>query len=66
MDERRLRGSSPRGLFDDAEVARRFQRRLREVGPPGGYARPAFHYDESGYPIERTSFADRVRRLITG
>jgi hypothetical protein len=67
MDDRRPQGRSPQRLFDDAEVARRFQRRLREVGPPGGYGRPAFEYDESGYPIERhTSLADRVRRLITG
>ena len=67
MDERRLPGRSAQRLFDDAEVARRFQRRLRDVRPPGGYGRTAFVYDESGYPIERhTSLADRVRRLITG
>jgi hypothetical protein len=67
--DRRLRGRTESGhsLFDDADVARRFQRRLREVGPPGGYARPALQYDESGYPIEhRTTLVDRVRRLITG
>jgi hypothetical protein len=69
MDDRRLRGRSGTGqsLFDDAAVARRFQRRLREVGPPGGYSRSPIEYDESGYPIEpRTSLAERVRRLITG
>jgi hypothetical protein len=69
MDDRRLprRTESGHSLFDDAAVARRFQRRLREVGPPGGSTRPALQYDESGYPIERrTSMADRVRRLITG
>jgi hypothetical protein len=67
MDERRLPGRSAQRLFDDAEVARRFQRRLREVGPPGGDSRPAFEYDESGFPIERqTNLAARVRRLITG
>lgn len=67
MDERRLPGRGGQRLFDDAEVARRFQRRLRAVGPPGGYERTAFEYDESGYPIERqTTLAARVRRLITG
>ncbi|MEA2369298.1 MAG: hypothetical protein QOG41_434 [Thermoleophilaceae bacterium] len=67
MEERRLPGRSAQQLFDDAEMARRFQRRLREVGPPGGHARAAFEYDESGYPIERnTGLAARVRRLITG
>ena len=67
MDERRPHGRSAQRLSDDAEAARRFQRQLREVRPPGGYGRPAFVYDESGYPIERhTSLADRVRRLITG
>jgi hypothetical protein len=66
MDERRLPGRSGRRLFNETEAARRFQRRLREVRPPSG-VRPAFVYDESGYPIERqTSLADRVRRLITG
>jgi hypothetical protein len=69
MDDRRL-PRTPQGgqeLFGDAAVARRFQRRLREVAPHDGYARPALQYDESGYPIERrTSLADRVRRLITG
>ena len=66
MAEPRLPGRSAQRLFDDAEVARRFQRRLREV-EPGDHARPAFVYDESGYPIERqTSLAARVRRLITG
>ena len=65
-DDRRLRGRAESGhsLSDDAAVARRFQRRLREVRPPG---RPALQYDESGYPIDgRTTLADRVRRLITG
>ena len=69
MEERRVsrRAETGNSLFDDAAVARRFQRRLRDVGPPGGYARPALQYDESGYPIEsRTSLAERVRRLITG
>ena len=67
MDERRVSTSGTQRLFDDAETARRFQRRLRVVGPPGGSGRPDLHYDESGYPIERqTSLADRVRRLITG
>jgi len=68
MDQRRLHGESEYGrrLFDDAAVARRFQRRLREVAPPGGY-RTQVLYDESGYPLERhTSLTDRVRRLITG
>jgi hypothetical protein len=68
-DDRRLhsRTASGQRLFDDAAVARRFQRRLREVGPAGGYPRTALHYDESGYPIDsRTSLADRVRKLITG
>ena len=68
-DDRRLRSRTESGhsLFEDAALARRFQRRLREVGPPGGHPRPALQYDESGYPIERnTSLADRVRRLITG
>ena len=69
MDDRRFRARSEgtQRLFDDAAAARRFQRRLRDVAPTGGYARPAIQYDESGYPIEdRTSLADRVRRLITG
>jgi hypothetical protein len=68
-DDRRLRSRTETGhsLFDDAAAARRFQRRLGEVRPAGSYARPALQYDESGYPIEnRTSLADRVRRLITG
>lgn len=69
MDDRRFRARSDgtQRLFDDAAVARRFQRRLREAAPGGGYTRPALQYDESGYPIEgRTTLADRVRRLITG
>jgi hypothetical protein len=70
MDDRRLHGVTDDGhtLFDDAAVARRFQRRLRSVAPPTGYERPAMHYDESGYPIDdrRASLAARVRRLITG
>lgn len=68
MEDRRLRSRTETGhsLFDDAAVARRFQRRLREVGPAGGYPRRV-QYDESGYPMERTtSLAARVRRLITG
>ncbi len=66
MDERRLSSSAHAGqrLFDEAAVARRFQRRLREVSPP---VRPAMQFDESGYPIEpQTGLAARVRRLITG
>ena len=69
MDDRLPSGrfDRRRRLFDDADVARRFQRRLRDVAPPGGHARPVLHYDESGYPIEeRSSLAERVRRLITG
>jgi hypothetical protein len=67
MDDRPRRTQVPRHVFDDAAVARRFQRRLREVGPRAGYARPALQYDESGYPIEPgTSLTARVRRLITG
>jgi hypothetical protein len=69
MDDRRFsaRAGRSRRQFDDVAAARRFQRRLREVAPHGGDARPALHYDESGYPIEsRTSLAERVRRLITG
>ncbi|HKP89135.1 MAG TPA: hypothetical protein VJT75_04095 [Thermoleophilaceae bacterium] len=69
MDDRRFRARSDgtHRLFDDADAARRFQRRMREVAPSGAHGRPAIHYDESGYPIEdRTSLADRVRRLITG
>ena len=69
MDDRRFsaRTDGAQRLFDDAAAARRFQRRLRDVAPSGGYARPALQYDESGYPIEhRTSLADRVRRLIRG
>jgi hypothetical protein len=70
MDDRRLHGggsASGHSLFDDAAVARRFQRRLREAGPPDGYERRAIQYDESGYPVKRTtSLAERVRRLITG
>ena len=68
MDDRRssARPDGTHRLFDDAAAARRFQRHLREVAP-GGYTRPALHYDESGYPIEdRTSLAERVRRLIRG
>jgi hypothetical protein len=68
-DDRRLprRTETGHSLFDDAAVARRFQRRLDDVRPAGTRARPVVHYDESGYPIEsRTSLADRVRRLITG
>jgi hypothetical protein len=68
MDERRLhRRTDGQRLFDDAAVARRFQRRLREVGPVRGYAQTPILYDESGYPLERrTSLTERVRRLITG
>ena len=69
MEQRRFQGVADDGhhLFDDAAVARRFQRRLREVRPPGGYVRAPVLYDESGYPLEhRTSLTDRVRRLITG
>jgi hypothetical protein len=69
MDDRRTIGrfGGTQRLSEDAAAARRFQRRLREVAPTGSHARPALHYDESGYPIEdRTSLADRVRRLITG
>ncbi len=68
MDQRRLEGETDyaRRLLDDAAVARRFQRRLREVAPHGGYRAPVL-YDESGYPLDRrTSLTDRVRRLITG
>jgi hypothetical protein len=69
MDDRRTIGRfrGTQRLSDDAAAARRFQRRLREVAPSRTYARPVFHYDESGYPIDdRTSLAKRVRRLITG
>jgi hypothetical protein len=69
MDDRRTnrRFGGTQRLSDDAAAARRFQRRLREVAPSGKYGRTALHYDESGYPIEdRTSLAERVRRLITG
>jgi len=69
MEQRRFQGAADSGQrrFDDAAVARRFERRLREVRPPGGYARGPVLYDESGYPLEnRTSLTDRVRRLITG
>jgi len=69
MEQRRFHGEASSGqrLFDDAAVARQFQRRLREVRSPGGYARAPVLYDESGYPLEdRTSLTDRVRRLITG
>ena len=69
MDDRRFsaRSDGAQRLFDDAAAARRFQRRLRDVAPSGRYGRPALHYDESGYPIEdRSSLAERVRRLITG
>ena len=69
MDDRRFsaRTDGAQRPFDDAAAARRFQRRLRDVAPSGGHARPALQYDESGYPIEdRTSLADRVRRLIRG
>jgi hypothetical protein len=69
MDDRLNTGrfGGTQRLSDDAAAARRFQRRMREVAPSGARARPAFHYDESGYPIEdRTSLAERVRRLITG
>jgi hypothetical protein len=68
-DDRRLRGrpESGQSLFEDAALARRFQRRLGDVRPAGTHARPVQQYDESGYPIDsRTSLADRVRRLITG
>jgi hypothetical protein len=67
MDDRRLPRRTDRQLFDDAEVARRFQRRLGELGPPRGYARSNVQFDESGYPIDpQLSLAARVRRLITG
>jgi hypothetical protein len=69
MEQRRFHGEANDGqrLFDDAAVARQFQRRLREARPQGGYARAPVLYDESGYPLEdRTSLTDRVRRLITG
>ncbi|MFL5782187.1 MAG: hypothetical protein ACJ760_12815 [Thermoleophilaceae bacterium] len=68
MDDRRIRPrAGMQRLSDDAAAARRFQRRLREVAPSGAHGRAAFHYDESGYPIEdRNSLAERVRRLITG
>jgi hypothetical protein len=69
MDDRRTtrRFGGTQRLSDDAAAARRFQRRLRDIAPNGGYGRPALHYDESGYPIEaRTSLTERVRRLITG
>jgi hypothetical protein len=68
MDERLPgRMDDGRRLFDDAAVARRFQRRLREVAPREDGPPRALQYDESGYPIDpRTSLATRVRRLITG
>jgi hypothetical protein len=67
MDERRIPRDSGRRLFDDADAARRFQRRLRETGPSRDRAGNPVHYDESGYPIERQAgLAARVRRLITG
>ena len=69
MDDRRFsaRANGQQRPFDEAAVARRFQRRLRAVAPSGAYTRPALQYDESGYPIEeRTGLAERVRRLITG
>jgi hypothetical protein len=69
MDERRMPRASDSGqrLFDDAAVARGFQRRLRDARPAGRYGRQTLQYDESGYPIDgRTTLADRVRRLITG
>jgi hypothetical protein len=69
MDDRRTTrhfGGTQR-LSDDAAAARRFQRRLRDIAPNGGNGRRTLQYDESGYPIEdRTSLAERVRRLITG
>ena len=70
MEQRRFHGEASSGqrLFDDAAVARQFQRRLREVRPPGGYVRAPVLYDESGYPVqeEKLGFAGRIRRLITG
>jgi hypothetical protein len=66
MDERRVPGRTG-PPFDDAALARRFQRRLREVRPPDDHVRSPVLYDESGYPLERrTSLTDRVRRLLTG
>jgi hypothetical protein len=69
MDDRDLRDSRDgQRLFQEAALARQFQRRLRGLGPVDAYGSAApIHYDESGYPIERTtSLAGRVRRLITG
>jgi hypothetical protein len=69
MDDRDLRDSRDgQRLFHDAAVARQFQRRLRGLRPLDAYGNVApIQYDESGYPIERsTSLAGRVRRLITG
>jgi len=70
MDDRRPVGRAEDGQrrFDDAAVARRFQRRLHEVAPRhDADAGRSLEYDESGYPIERqTGLAARVRRLITG
>ena len=68
MDQRRVPPTSAARQFDDAELARRFQRRLRTVAPATGRAGAHVYYDESGYPIERgpVGLAERVRRLITG
>jgi hypothetical protein len=70
MDEQRLPGTSQTdgAFFEDATLARRFQRRLDEVRPPADEGRGQILYDESGYPLDDhpLGLTGRLRRLITG
>ncbi|MBV9213386.1 MAG: hypothetical protein JOZ25_07035 [Actinobacteria bacterium] len=70
MDQERRPDRVARGRpFDDVTRARRFQRKLDQVRPGRGYARPPdIEYDESGFPLEEKPLgvAGRLRRLITG
>jgi hypothetical protein len=69
MDEQRLPGTNQTdgAFFEDATLARRFQRRLDEVRPPAD-GRGQILYDESGYPLDDRpiGLTGRLRRLITG
>jgi hypothetical protein len=68
--ESRTDGRHAGRSFDDVSQTRRFQRKLEEVRRAGDRyrARPAIEFDESGYPLDKSSpgLVGRVRRLITG
>ena len=55
MEQQRPPGTTQAGqsLFEDATLARRFQRRLDEVRPFGDDRADPILYDESGYPLDQ-------------